>query len=259
MGDILAKIAKIRLERLVKEKLAVSQETMEAQADNALPAKNFSAAFSAPGIHVIAEVKKASPSRGLLKGDLRPSLVSRAYESGGAAAVSVLTEEDHFQGSISALQEVRSAVSLPVLRKDFIFDPYQVIEARAAGADSFLLIASLLEVNDLRKLTRLGRKYGMEPLVEIHDEPQLKAALAADAKLIGINNRDLKTFRTDLAVTMGLAKLISHDRIVISESGIKNHEDIKRLADFGVRGFLIGESLVTSDDPASKLRELIHG
>ncbi|MBI5252556.1 MAG: indole-3-glycerol phosphate synthase TrpC [Desulfomonile tiedjei] len=259
MGGILEKIAKVRLQRLALEKLAVCHAAIEEKACNALPAHDFSAAFSGPGIHVIAEIKKASPSKGILKADLDPVAMARSYEQGGASAVSVLTEEDHFQGSISVLGEVRGAASLPILRKDFILDPYQVLEARAAGADSFLLIAGLLDLSDLRMLTQLGRDYGMEPLVEVHDEPQLKTALDAGAKLIGINNRDLKTFHTDLNVSTRLAKLIPNDRIIVSESGIKNRADILHLADHGVRGFLIGESLVISDDPVAKLQELIHG
>jgi indole-3-glycerol phosphate synthase len=258
MDNILQKIAKIRLDRLAQEKLIVPYEAAEEQAYNASPACGFAEAFSAPGIHIIAEVKKASPSKGILKPDLDPSSISRAYEQGGASAVSVLTEEDHFHGSISVLREVRTVVSLPVLRKDFILDPYQVLEARAAGADSFLLIAGLLDVRGLKTLAELGRKFGMEPLVEVHDETELRLALDAGAKLIGINNRDLKTFVTDLDVTVRLSKLIPEDRTVISESGIKNRTDIIRLADAGVRGFLIGETLVTCADPAAKLRELIH-
>lgn len=259
MDNILGKIAKIRLERLVQEKLSVPYQAVEEQAYKASPACGFAEAFSGSGIHIIAEVKKASPSKGILKPDLDPSSIADAYERGGASAVSVLTEEDHFQGSISVLRQVRAAVSLPILRKDFILDPYQVLEARAAGADSFLLIAGLLDLQDLQTLADLGRRFGMEPLVEVHDEAELKIALDADAKLIGINNRDLKTFVTNLDVTVRLAKSIPADRIVISESGIKNRTDILRLAGAGVRGFLIGESLVTCADPAAKLRELIHG
>ncbi len=177
MAGILEKIANIRLKRLAHEKLSMSYEVVEEQARRALPAQDFSAVFRRAGIHIIAEVKKASPSKGILKADLDPSVIAQSYEQGGASAISVLTEEDHFQGSISILRQVRSSVSLPVLRKDFILDPYQVLEARASGADSFLLIAALLELHDLQTLTQLGRKYGMEPLVEIHDEPQLKARI----------------------------------------------------------------------------------
>lgn len=259
MGGFLEKIAKIRLERLAQEKLAIGHDTLEEQACNAPDAIRFQEAFFGPGIHIIAEVKKASPSKGLLKPDLDPRSIASSYEQGGAAAISVLTEEDHFQGSISVLRQVRDSVSLPILRKDFILDPYQVLEARAAGADSFLLIAALLDARDLRSLTELGRKYGMEPLVEVHDEPQLRVVLDSGAKLIGINNRDLRTFQTDLSVTTDLAKLIPDDCVTISESGIRSRKDILRLADSGVRGFLIGETLVTSNDPAVKLRELIHG
>ena len=172
--------------------------------------------------------------------------------------MSVLTEQDHFFGSMEVLELVRNQVALPILRKDFITDPYQVVEARAAGADSFLLIAGLLDSVQLKSLIEVGRAWQMEPLVEVHDLPQLHTALDANARLIGINNRDLTTFHVNLDISLQLVKRVPQDRTVISESGIRSREDILRLSDAGIKGFLIGESLVTAADPAAKLRELIH-
>jgi indole-3-glycerol phosphate synthase len=258
-ATILQKIGKVRLGRLETEKRTMPIGVLEARASERPPPLDFLGAFSGPGIHIMAEVKKASPSRGLLAEDFDPSGLALTYESGGAAAVSVLTEQDHFMGSMGFLELVRKAVSLPVLRKDFITDPYQVVEARAAGADSFLLIAGFIDATWLGLLIHEGRKWGMEPLVEIHDETQLENALNAGARLIGINNRDLTTFRVDLEVSLRLATLVPQDVTIISESGIRSREDVMHLAEAGIRGFLVGESLVTSSDPAAKIRELIHG
>jgi indole-3-glycerol phosphate synthase len=258
MNDILIKIAQIRLERLATEKRLTSLAAVEQKASAKAPPLDFLGAFAEPGIHVIAEVKKASPSRGILRDDLDPAALVRAYEQGGAAAVSVLTEQDHFRGSMEVLELVRNQVTLPILRKDFITDPYQVVEARAAGADSFLLIVGLLDSIQLKSLIEVGRAWQMEPLVEVHDLPQLHTALDANARLIGINNRDLTTFRVNLDISLQLVKRVPQDRTVISESGIRSREDILRLSDAGIKGFLIGESLVTAADPAAKLRELTH-
>jgi indole-3-glycerol phosphate synthase len=232
---------------------------LETRANQRPPAADFAGVFRAPGIHIIAEVKKASPSRGTLVEDLNPAELARAYQDGGAAAISVITEQDHFRGSIGALGKVREVVALPILRKDFILDPYQIVESRAAGTDSFLLIAALLNRDALESLMGVGRTWGMEPLVEVHDFSELEMALSAGAKIVGINNRDLKTFRVDVNKTAELAVHVPHDRIIISESGINDHGQILRLLDAGVHGFLIGESLVTNPDPMAKVQELIHG
>jgi indole-3-glycerol phosphate synthase len=259
MNDILRKIAKIKSERLAAEKRLMPLEAVEQKAFAKSPPLDFLAAFAGPGIHVIAEVKKASPSKGVLKEDLDSAALVRAYEQGGASAVSVLTEEDHFSGSLKILEQARGQSKLPILRKDFITDAYQVAQARAAGADSFLLIVGLLDSVQLKSLIEVGRSWQMEALVEIHDLQQLHSALEADARLIGINNRDLRTFRVNIGISLQLIKSIPQDRTVISESGIKTREDILRLSDAGIRGFLIGESLVTAADPVAKLRELVHG
>jgi indole-3-glycerol phosphate synthase len=258
MSDILKKIVKIRLERLAAEKRLIPMENLEQKASETAPPLHFPGEFAEPGIHVIAEVKKASPSKGILKPDFDPEALVMAYEQGGASAVSVLTEQDHFCGSLEVLEQVRGQVALPILRKDFITDAYQVVEARAAGADSFLLIVGLLDSIQLKSLIKLGRAWQMEPLVEVHDVRQLHTALDADAKLIGINNRDLTTFRVNLDTSLQLVKSIPEDRTAISESGIRSREDILRLSDAGIKGFLIGESLVTAADPTAKLREFIY-
>lgn len=259
MGTILDKITATRRERLSEEKRIRSLRSLEDQAIAQQPPLDFTAAFQGPGIHIIAEVKKASPSRGILKCDLDPSTLARSYENGGAAAISVLTEEDHFLGSLSVLSQVRIVSSKPVLRKDFILDAYQIVEARAAGADSFLLIVAILNAKLLESLISIGRHWNMEPLVEVHDALELEMAVSAGARVIGVNNRNLKTFLVDLNTTLDLVKRIPNDCICISESGIRTQDDILALADAGVKGFLIGESLVIAEDPAQKLREFIHG
>ena len=259
MNDILQRISKIKSQRLAAEKRLIPLEALEQKASKKAPPLDFLGAFAKPGIHVIAEVKKASPSKGILKDDLDPPALVQAYEQGGASAVSVLTEEDHFSGSLKILEQARHQSKLPILRKDFITDAYQVVQARAAGADSFLLIVGLLNSSHLKSLMEVGRSWQMEPLVEVHDLRQVHTALDADARLIGINNRDLVTFRVNVGTSLQLIKSIPKDRTVISESGIRTREDILRLSDAGIHGFLIGESLVTAQDPATKLRELIHG
>jgi indole-3-glycerol phosphate synthase len=259
MTAILNRIARVRMERLAAEERATPLEFISERAFRLPPPLDFVGTFRGPETHIIAEVKKASPSRGLLVKNFDPVALATAYKTGGASAVSVLTEQDHFLGSIQVLELVHDHVSLPILRKDFITDAYQVVEARAAGADSFLLIAALLDPKRLKHLLEIGRAWQMEPLVEVHDQRELYTALDAGARLIGINNRNLKTFSVDLEISLQLVKSIPKDHVVISESGIKTREDIMRLADAGIQGFLIGESLVTSPNPAEKLRELIHG
>jgi len=256
---MLQKILKIRLERLAAAKASVSAKALEKRALQRIAARDFPAAFAGGSVHIIAEVKRASPSRGPLKADLQPAELVACYERGGAAAISVLTETDHFQGSLADLEEVVAVTDLPVLRKDFIVDPYQVVETRAAGADSFLLIAALLESRELASLLREGRNWGMEPLVEVHDRTDLDRALAADAKAIGINNRDLKTFRVDLETSLRLMQEIPSGCVIVSESGIRTREAILRLQAAGAHGFLIGEELVTSTDPEARIRELVNG
>jgi indole-3-glycerol phosphate synthase len=207
-------------------------------------------------IRVIAEVKKASPSKGIIRTDMDPVDIARQYAAAGASAISVLTEEDFFQGHPSYLTRIGEAVALPLLRKDFILEPYQVVEARVLGADAFLLIVSLLDDARLEALIGLGRDLGMTALVEVHTAEELARAVASPAEVIGINNRNLKTFVTDLHTTLALVGGISSDRVVVSESGIREPRDMARLAD-RVDAVLVGEALMRAPDPGEKLRELL--
>ena len=237
MKSILDKIVRVRKQRLDQEKVRMPMERLEHLAGVRTRCRDFVGAFAGPGLHIIAEVKKASPSRGVIREDLNPSVLATSYQAGGARAVSVVTEQDHFQGDISVLEEVRSCVSLPILRKDFIVDLYQIVEARAAGADSYLLIAALLDAETMRSLIRRGRELQMEPLVEVHNVPELHQALECDAAVIGINNRDLTTFQVDLKTTLDLVRHIPSDRIVVSESGIRSRDEMLVLAEQGCERF----------------------
>jgi indole-3-glycerol phosphate synthase len=210
------------------------------------------------GTHVIAEIKKASPSAGLLRPDYQPAAIARVYEAAGAVAISVLTEPRHFQGSDQHLRDVRAAVKLPVLRKDFVCDPYQIHEAAALGADVVLLIVAALDVRRLKTLYDVAVGYGLDVLVESHTADELRRALELEKAIIGVNSRNLKTLKTDLAVARELATLIPRDRLAIAESGIKTRADIEELERLGYRGFLIGESLLSAGDPATKLAGLVH-
>jgi indole-3-glycerol phosphate synthase len=222
--------------------------------------KSLSQALSGNNIKLITEVKKASPSKGVICHDFDPVKIAQTYAANGAAAISVLTEEKYFRGSLNYLKEIRDTLGEdrpPLLRKDFIFDPYQVFQARAYGADCLLLIAAILPPPAMKYLLDLSHKLGMDCLVEVHDEKELETVLASDAKIIGINNRDLRTFKTDINVTKRLKKLVPDDRIVVSESGIRNKEDIIELQSCGVTNFLIGEALTASPDISLKMRQLL--
>ena len=207
---------------------------------------------------VIAEIKKASPSKGLLRADFRPADIARSYERHGATCLSVLTDVDFFQGADEHLQQARAACALPVLRKDFTMDAYQVVEARVIGADAILLIVAALEDSRMRELAVLAAELGMDVLVEVHDERELDRALALDTPLIGVNNRDLRTFRTSLETTLSLLKKIPPDRVVVTESGIGTPGDVALLRAQGVNAFLVGETFMKADDPGVKLEELFN-
>jgi indole-3-glycerol phosphate synthase len=222
------------------------------------PTRNFKAALDADaGCAIIAEVKRRSPSRGVLRTDFDPIRIALEYESHGAAAVSVLTDEIFFGGSDADLTAVKDAITLPVLRKEFIIDSYQVYETRAIGADALLLIAAILTEGQLREYRDLAAFLSLAVLVEVHTGEEMEKALAAGAEIIGINNRDLKTFRTDLQTTLALAPLIPADRIAVSESGIRNRQDIETLTKAGIRAFLIGETLIAAPEIGPKLKELL--
>lgn len=221
---------------------------------------DFAAALRGNGVKIIAEIKRASPSRGSIRPDLDAVQTALCYARNGASAISVLTEPFYFKGSLDDLAAVRDALhdySIPLLRKDFLFDPYQVYQARAYGADCILLIIALLDLTALRELIMLSRELGMDCLVEVHNETELAMALEADAEIIGINNRDLSTFRVDMAVTERLRPLISDQKVTVSESGIKERRDIERMRLLGIDAVLVGELLVSASDTAAKLKELL--
>lgn len=218
---------------------------------------DFASALRGESIGIIAEVKKASPSKGVLCHDFDPVALAGTYAKAGAVAVSVLTEVNHFQGSLDYLEAIRHEVSIPLLRKDFIFDEYQVYESSAFGADAILLIVSILSQDELGSLLALCRKLGLHCLVEVHDESEVKRAIEAGAEIIGINNRDLATFNIDINTTLRLRPLVPEGLIVISESGIHNREDIKILTECGVNAVLVGEALVTSGDIPAKMEALL--
>jgi len=216
-------------------------------------------ALALEGTHtrLIAEVKRASPSRGVLCPNFDPVELAKKYAHGGAAAISVLTETNYFQGSLDHLAAIREEMILPLLRKDFIFDPYQVYESRAYGADALLLIVAILNQEQLEELLSLSHNLGLSCLVEVHNEGEVERALHSQTKIIGINNRDLATFTTDINTTRRLLPLIPQGRIVVSESGIRSRSDIAKLKGWGVNAVLVGEALVTAGDIVTKLRELI--
>ena len=233
-------------------------ELMEKEFEGLGNTREFFGSLKPDGrVKIIAEIKRASPSKGILREDFDPVDIARGYAMGGASAISVLTDMTFFKGSLDQLSDVRNAVSVPLLRKDFILDPYQVYEARLYGADAILLIVSALESQTLKHLIELAHSLRMDAVVEVHNEVELETAISAGSRLIGINNRDLKTFEVNLEVSARLAKLIPNDRIAISESGISSSGDIKRLRDYGLSVFLIGETFVKSADPGRELRNIL--
>jgi len=256
--SVLESILAHKREELAARRAAVPVAELRSRAAAATPPRGFAASLRSPGMRVIAEVKRISPARGALRLDAHAPDLARRYASGGAAAISVLTDGRFFGGSDADLGEVRAAVSLPVLRKDFLVDEYQVWEARALGADAVLLIVRALDDHALRVLRELAEALGMDALVEVHDRAELERALASGGTLIGINNRDLATLRVDLANTFALLPLVPAGVTVVSESGISRGEQTARLAANGVRAVLVGEALVTADDPVALLRELVR-
>jgi len=219
--------------------------------------RGFQAALSRPGRHVIAEVKRASPSQGVIRRDFDPVGIASGYQAHGATALSVVTEERFFDGSLRYLSDIKAEVSLPLLRKDFVIDPYQLVEARSFGADAVLLIAAILDQGELATLHAEARSLSLDVLVEVHSEPELEAALEAGATLVGINNRDLRTFHVDLAVAEALLPRIPSHVLAVCESGIKDVRQVERLEASGGRVFLVGETLMRAPDPGARLAELL--
>jgi indole-3-glycerol phosphate synthase len=258
-SPFLKKIIAARKRRVEEVKASVPLETLRPAAEVRAGQRDFAGALTRGGFGVIAELKRASPSRGLICAEYRPREIAESYERAGAAALSVLTEEEFFLGSLDDLKSVREAVGLPVLRKDFIVDDYQVYESAACGADALLLIVAALDDIDLRRLLEISGQLKIAPLVEVHTEPELERALAAGARIIGINNRDLNTLEVSLETSFRLRKKIPPSCLAISESGIKAGPDLERLAGAGFNAVLIGEHLMSSGAPGSALEKLLQG
>jgi indole-3-glycerol phosphate synthase len=262
MSTILDTIVAAKRAELEAAKKKMPLPALEKRIRDLPAARDFSAALQGGRngkIHIIAEVKKASPSKGIICEQFDPVDIARQYQDNGAAALSVLTEEKYFLGSLDYLQQIKEATEIPVLRKDFIFDPYQIFEARARGADAILLIAAMLEKGQLKNLLALCRRMSLASLFEVHDRKELETALELDADVIGINNRDLNTFKTDISTSLRLVKLIPRGKTIISESGLARREDILALQEAGVDAFLIGEAFMKENSPGDKLGELIKG
>jgi indole-3-glycerol phosphate synthase len=250
-------IAQKREEVNQRKKVAPTSYLRDRIAHRKLPL-DLASALKGDHLRLIAEVKQASPSRGILSPNLNPTKLARTYAASGAAAISVLTEANYFMGSIEHLAAIKEVVGLPLLRKDFIFDPYQVYESRAYGADALLLIAAILSQGQLKELISLSHSLGLRCLVEAHNEGEVERAVLSKTEIIGINNRDLNTFVVDINTTRRLRPLIPKEKIVVSESGIKSRKDMEKLGNWGVDAVLVGEALVTAGDVRAKMKELLR-
>lgn len=258
MSSILEKIVATKREEVARALKQRPASELEAALPHAPPVRDFLAPLAAAGpIKLIAEVKKASPSKGVIREDFHPVEIARTYQQHGATCISVLTDEPYFQGSLTYLSDIRRQVHLPLLRKDFIVDEYQLLEARVAGADAVLLIAECLDEDALRHLHAQSRRLGMTPLVEFYDPANLDKVLASGARLIGVNNRDLKSFRTDLQHTIDMRRLVPNDCVLVGESGIHSREDVQRLEQAGVDAILVGEHLMSQPEIGAAVDRLL--
>jgi indole-3-glycerol phosphate synthase len=258
-GTILEKIMHARMKDLIGTKMKLPATAVKMALGRAAEVRSFMNSLKKHPPSIIAEIKKASPSAGLLRPDFDPIALALEYQAGGAAAISVVTEATYFQGSLETIACLRWNSRVPLLRKDFLTDPYQIFEARHAGADAVLLIAALLDVANLRNLRALAEEYGMDALVEVHSERELERALESGAGIIGVNNRDLRTFKVSLDICLNLAPRLPKDVFAVAESGIRSAEDIRQLADAGYQGFLVGEPLLRAPSPRQALARLLPG
>ena len=261
MSDVLTRICKEKREHIAQSMAVRSLTEVEARAQAAAVPRGFARelrrALGRGEYGLIAEIKKASPSKGLIRSDFDPAPLARAYEKGGACCLSVLTDVPYFQGSDEDLVSAKNVIDLPVLRKDFMLDPYQIVETRALGADCVLLIMAALEDSKAAELMAVAREWGMDVLVEVHDSEEMKRALKLESDLIGINNRDLKTLEVDISMTERLAPMVPENSILVSESGLYTPMDLARMADTGVRCFLVGESLMKQEDVQAATSDLL--
>lgn len=259
-STILREIMARKTEEVAARKAQLSLSELQGLTRDVAPSRGFLAALKAqaadkrPG--VIAEIKRASPSKGIIRADYRPALLAQSYAAGGATCLSVLTDVDFFQGDDAHLREVRAVTELPIIRKDFVIDPYQIVEAKALGADCVLLIAAALDGEALAECYAAAQEVGLDALVEVHDRAELERALQLEPPAVGINNRDLHTFKVDLATTHTLSELVPSDCLVITESGIANHADVADMVARGIYGFLVGETFMRAADPGAALQEL---
>ena len=260
MSDILNTILARKSQEVAQRSARVPLAELKARLADASPVRGFASALQAAIANgdpaVIAEVKKASPSKGVIRPDFRPAEIAVSYEFGGASCLSVLTDVDFFQGADAYLQEAREACTLPVLRKDFVIDPYQVVEARVLGADCILLIVAALDDRQLAELSDLAMQLGMDVLVEVHDIDELERALQVPVPLVGINNRNLRTFEVSLEATLSMKDAVPRDRLLVTESGILGPADVRTMRDAGVNAFLVGEAFMRVEEPGEGLRQL---